>query len=159
MDAPFRELLGALATVVGEAQTFDKAYVARAPENPPHLITGPMASLVPAPADLAKFLGNAGNAAKKKVSCRFSLAAVAGAIGAGTAFEFWSPWSEFKEYYLGEGGKVAQMYVGDGYAPFDTQRIVYARTESSDEHGTRVGEIKGHGVLEWPDMEKIGGHV
>ncbi len=146
-------LLEALTKVVGQAQTFEKACVAKPPENPPHLVTG---RAVPASADLAKFLGNAGEAAKK-VSFRFSLAPVAGASK--TVFEFWSPWSEFVDYHVGEGGKVAQMYVGDGYAPFDTHRVLYARTESSDERGTRVGEVQGHGVLEWPNTKKVGGHV
>jgi len=149
--------LEALAKVVGEAQTFEKARVAKAPENAPHVIMGSAASPVPAPVDLAMFLGNSGGAAKK-VSFRFSLVPLPGASPA--AFEYWSPWSEFVEYSLGEGGKVAQMYVGDGYAPFDTRRTVYARTESSDGHGTRVGEITGHGVLTWPDTgKKTGGHV
>ena len=145
----------ALAKVVGEAQTFDKACVAMAPENPPHIITGPAASLVPASPDLTNLLGNAGEAVKRVSFC-FSLAPVAGASK--TVFEFWSPWSELATYHVGEDGKVAQMYVGDGYAPFDTRRVVYARTELSDERGTRVGEVEGHGVLEWPNT-KIGGHV
>lgn len=66
-----------------------------------------------------------------------------------------SPWSDFVEI---KDGKIAPMYIGDGYAAVNTMRKVYLRTADTDTSGIEVASLTGHGIMTWP-QEKVAAPV
>jgi hypothetical protein len=137
IDVPFLKLLRGVQKVVRQAQTLDSMRLPGEPQHGPAFIAN---SFVPAPPETLEGLNDTDT-----VAYRYTLH-----DPVDDTVLSCSPWGPYTKH-TAEGGKLQQIYVGDGYAAMKTTRKIYRRTSKADWVGVLVGTITGHGILKWPE--------